>query len=713
MPHLPIQTPEKPKRHYIVEEIIATERTYVSGLEGLLEEFDKPLARTLKPEETRTIFSNIHLLLGMHRVLLQNMEKKWASDQCIGHEISELIPFLRMYTAYINAFDQTNELIERLKKKNNDFRLLLPTCKHGIHEGDLGLASLLLTPIQRIPRYVLLLNDLLRNTNEDHPDHVHITAACAAMQQIATLVNEAKRKDEQSKRIAGLSSELAKALHNSPHSWFRHKTERDLTCEVCKLQIGSFSKCYSCEICGQNVHVGCHGKEGNCGDEEESSSLVKHNRMYIREGSAFHRKITIDQDGVSTGKFAKEVKEKKECLIFLFNDSLLVVYPERKKETGSSSSAAKGSEEQSYKLCAMIHWYSGTTKREVRFERLPPNEKTGFRPTTMDIYPPREFSFHTLIWNDPNELDSWWDAITEAQRQWKTRQENGIVIPGGSSISLGTLSSTPSSPSGSSPHSTSSSDMSGSISSASSSSASSSASSASSSSSSSVAGHSGSSDGKMFTIPATAPVPGTGGKFTAYVIMINEPGKESRSILKRYSQLLDLHLALKKLGIPKKNLPQFPKKKWFGNTDPKFVKKRREKLQAYLNGLQPNILALPLVKRFLTTGVDEAVSPDDIPSEDFFENSTIEGQVIETAISSDDEKDTDLGANAEEAVHEPLLCLAIGLFDFVPEDSNELAFRQSDVLEIYRKDGDGWWYAVNRSTGLAGDVPATYVREQT
>src|SRR3989338_8829462 len=249
--------PHKAKRTYIVEDILETEKTYVNGVEGLLKEFDKPLAWVLKPEETRTIFSNIHALLGMHRGLLQDLTDRissWSEGQVIGDVLAKLIPFLKMYSTYINAFDTTNDLIEKLKKKNNDFRLLLPTCKHGINEGELGLSSLLLTPIQRVPRYVLLLKDLLRNTEATHPDFENLTRACDAMTSIATEINERKRKDEQSKRIANLSTELSKALHNSPHDWFRHKTERELPCDECKKVIVSGKKCYSCQVCGQNTH---------------------------------------------------------------------------------------------------------------------------------------------------------------------------------------------------------------------------------------------------------------------------------------------------------------------------------------------------------------------------------------------------------------------------------------------------------------------------
>ena len=40
----------------------------------------------------------------------------------------------------------------------------------------LSLEDFLVKPIQRLPKYVLLLKDLLKHTNEDHPDYNNISS---------------------------------------------------------------------------------------------------------------------------------------------------------------------------------------------------------------------------------------------------------------------------------------------------------------------------------------------------------------------------------------------------------------------------------------------------------------------------------------------------------------------------------------------------------
>ena len=39
------------------------------------------------------------------------------------------------------------------------------------HMGGLTLAAYLLEPVQRLPRYIMLLGDLLKRTSFLHPDH--------------------------------------------------------------------------------------------------------------------------------------------------------------------------------------------------------------------------------------------------------------------------------------------------------------------------------------------------------------------------------------------------------------------------------------------------------------------------------------------------------------------------------------------------------------
>ena len=63
-------------------------------------------------------------------------------------------------------------------------------------------------PVQRIPRYKLLIGDILKNTSKDHSEYNQISTALKQIESIATFVNEGKRKNENSQILIDLAKKL-------------------------------------------------------------------------------------------------------------------------------------------------------------------------------------------------------------------------------------------------------------------------------------------------------------------------------------------------------------------------------------------------------------------------------------------------------------------------------------------------------------------------
>jgi hypothetical protein len=72
----------------------------------------------------------------------------------------------------------------------------------------LGLQAFLVTPVQRIPRYKLLLEDMLKNTPTDHPDYENISNALILISQIAKSVNETIRNHEMMLKMIDIQKSL-------------------------------------------------------------------------------------------------------------------------------------------------------------------------------------------------------------------------------------------------------------------------------------------------------------------------------------------------------------------------------------------------------------------------------------------------------------------------------------------------------------------------
>lgn len=62
----------------------------------------------------------------------------------------------------------------------------------------LQLKDYFIMPVQRVPRYSMLVRDLIKATNPDHVDFKDLTRASSEFDKLATAINEYVRKTEAS-----------------------------------------------------------------------------------------------------------------------------------------------------------------------------------------------------------------------------------------------------------------------------------------------------------------------------------------------------------------------------------------------------------------------------------------------------------------------------------------------------------------------------------
>ena len=79
--------------------------------------------------------------------------------------------FLNIYSAYLNEFKVAVKTLAKYEQSSSQFRELLSMCQHSPFCEGLSLASYLLTPVQRLPRYELLLK-VPRSHAESHDYHM-------------------------------------------------------------------------------------------------------------------------------------------------------------------------------------------------------------------------------------------------------------------------------------------------------------------------------------------------------------------------------------------------------------------------------------------------------------------------------------------------------------------------------------------------------------
>jgi hypothetical protein len=114
-----------------------------------------------------------------------------------------------MYNEYANNYNQAQDILAQKlvirEGKQNVFALKLYELEYASNESN-PLPSLIIMPIQRIPRYNLLLADLLKNTPRSHADHLKISTALGKMADTAAYINNSIRETENNKKFLKLAA---------------------------------------------------------------------------------------------------------------------------------------------------------------------------------------------------------------------------------------------------------------------------------------------------------------------------------------------------------------------------------------------------------------------------------------------------------------------------------------------------------------------------
>lgn len=183
-------------RKKILNELLETERSYVNSL-GLINQFliepilssAKKGPRILKDSEYVSAFSNLHKIYQNHQSFFVLLEKRVAenandeSSAIIGDLFLQRASLIEDYGQYLANYDLSLLAVHFLAQKYEKFQTLIKSFeKSQLFTTKLDLSSYLIMPVQRLPRYTLLLRDLLKYTNKTHPDYELISQAVAFIQ---------------------------------------------------------------------------------------------------------------------------------------------------------------------------------------------------------------------------------------------------------------------------------------------------------------------------------------------------------------------------------------------------------------------------------------------------------------------------------------------------------------------------------------------------
>uniref|UniRef100_A0A8C7ZNZ4 FYVE, RhoGEF and PH domain containing 3 n=1 Tax=Oryzias sinensis TaxID=183150 RepID=A0A8C7ZNZ4_9TELE len=191
----------------IAKELLHTEEAYVKRLNLLDQVFCTKLTEAGIPQEVITgIFSNISSIYCFHdKFLLPELKTRitgeWDSNPRIGDILQKLAPFMKMYGEYVKNFDRAMDLVNTWTQRSSQFKSVVQNIQKQDVCGNLTLQHHMLEPVQRIPRYELLLKDYLKKLPSDAPDQKDAAKALELISTAANHSNAAIRKMEKMHKL--------------------------------------------------------------------------------------------------------------------------------------------------------------------------------------------------------------------------------------------------------------------------------------------------------------------------------------------------------------------------------------------------------------------------------------------------------------------------------------------------------------------------------
>lgn len=207
---------EQKQRARVLREVVATEQTYVQSLYQCIKFFLVPLKEKAKDnrwimtlEDVHRLFSTIEVIHQFNAEFSQQLDKRmaeWPNVNTFGDIFLQMVPMMKMYTTYINEYDGATAVWTKYSVKQEFADYIAQLRKNS--GGRLDLVSMLIQPVQRLPRYEMLLKELLKHTPSTHVDYENLVEAIERIKELNEYVNERKRQTDNRNFIIKLQEQI-------------------------------------------------------------------------------------------------------------------------------------------------------------------------------------------------------------------------------------------------------------------------------------------------------------------------------------------------------------------------------------------------------------------------------------------------------------------------------------------------------------------------
>uniref|UniRef100_A0A0D9RA28 Proto-oncogene vav n=1 Tax=Chlorocebus sabaeus TaxID=60711 RepID=A0A0D9RA28_CHLSB len=351
---MPPKMTEYDKRCCCLREIQQTEEKYTDTLGSIQQHFMKPLQRFLKPQDIEIIFINIEDLLRVHTHFLKEMKEALGTPGAANLYqvfIKYKERFL-VYGRYCSQVESASKHLDRVAAAREDVQMKLEECSQRANNGRFTLRDLLMVPMQRVLKYHLLLQELVKHTQEAM-EKENLRLALDAMRDLAQCVNEVKRDNETLRQITNFQLSIENLDQSLAH-YGRPKIDGEL--KITSVERRSKMDRYAFLL--DKALLICKRR----GDSYDLKDFVNLHSFQIRDDSSgdrdnkkwSHMFLLIEDQGAQGYELFFKTRELKKKWMEQFEMAISNIYPENATANGHDFQMFSFEETTSCKACQML-----------------------------------------------------------------------------------------------------------------------------------------------------------------------------------------------------------------------------------------------------------------------------------------------------------------------------------------------------------------------
>ncbi|SPR01412.1 DH domain-containing protein [Plasmodiophora brassicae] len=207
------------RRDEIVRELLVTEKNYVDSLNAFFSAYVPRIGamRIISIPDFAQLCSNLEVIRRIHMRFYGDLQiridnGRWGPNSRIADLFMEYAPFFRVYGDIIHLLETVGTAIQDLIYSSPEFEQVLKVCREDSRCKRHTLQSILIMPIQRIPRYFLILKAILQHTPENHPERALLQEALALVETVTQQVNQAAHDLLSRKKIVEIHKKMPRSF---------------------------------------------------------------------------------------------------------------------------------------------------------------------------------------------------------------------------------------------------------------------------------------------------------------------------------------------------------------------------------------------------------------------------------------------------------------------------------------------------------------------